>query len=83
MFAKDYGKREELYNCLLNKIRELGRKPSFIEVKQDENMPDPNAYAYWFGSFSQAIDEAWRGYNCHSNKHSIVIKKSINSGKPG
>ena len=82
MFTIRDGKKEELYKCLLKKIQELGRKPSFMEMKLDENMPDPNAYAYWFGSFSQAAEEAWKGYNYH-NKHSTNIKKPVKSDKPG
>ena len=81
MFAIRDDKKEELYKYLLSKIKELGRKPSFMEMKLDKNMPDPNAYAYWFGSFSQAAEEAWKGYNSHNK--SAIIKKSVKSDKPG
>lgn len=83
MFAKDQRRREELYNCLLNKIRELDRKPSFLEVREDRSMPDPNDFAYYFGSFSRATDEVWKGYNLGKSKHSVAIKKPIKIKEPG
>lgn len=86
MFAKDPGKRGELYNALLSKIEELGRKPTFKEVEEDQNMPKPNDYAYYFGSFTEATEEVWKGYNLkkkQSLKKLTIVKKPINSGKPG
>ena len=74
--------KQDLYLCLLRMITELGRKPSFDEVRCDESMPDPNDYAYYFGSFSSAVNEAWEEYNfkkrAQGKKHcSISIKKPI------
>ena len=86
MFAKDPGKRGELYDALLAKIKELGRKPTFAEVKEDQNMPHPNDYAYYFGSFTEAAEEVWKGYNLkkrQSPKKELTIKKLVNPGKPG
>lgn len=79
MFAKDQGRREELYDLLLNKITSLGRKPSFTEVKEDPNMPDPNDFAYYYGSFSSAAEEVWKGYVLKKNisKSPVTIKKPI------
>lgn len=87
MFAKDPGRREELYNFLLAKTEKLGRKPTFAEVKEDQNMPEPNSYAYYFGSFTEAVEVVWKGYDLkHSipKKNKLAIKKPIDkSGKPG
>ena len=85
MFAKDSGRREELYNFLLAKTEKLGRKPTFAEVKEDQNMPEPNSYAYYFGSFTEATEVVWKGYNLkHIPKNKLAIKKPITkSGEPG
>ena len=86
MFAKDPGRRGELYNALLAKIEQLGRKPTFAEVKEDQNMPEPNDYAYYFGSFTKAADEVWKGYNVKSSLRKgnpIAVKKPIKPVKPG
>lgn len=74
--------KQDLYEALLSKIFELGREPSFIEVREDENMPDPNDYAYYFGSFSAALKEAMEEYNFRKRapgkKHCpISIKKPV------
>ena len=83
MFAPNSKKREYLSNCLLKKMNELGRRPTYDEVKADENMPEPNDYAYYFRSFSEAVDEVWKGYNLKKQKTSITIKKPIKIIKPG
>lgn len=75
--------REGMYNSLLRKIAELGREPSFEEVKMDISMPDPNDYAYYFGSFSNALHEAWGEYNFNRMRNErrghahISVKKPI------
>lgn len=55
--------KEELHEDLLKKIEELGRKPTFQEVKQDPAMADPNEYAYHYRSFSDAVDQVWQAYS--------------------
>ena len=83
MFTKDQRRGEELYSCLLKKIREIDRKPSFSEVKEDRGMPDPNDFAYYFGSFTDAVNQAWEGYNQEKTGHSVVVKKPIKIKEPG
>ena len=80
MFIQSSGKKEELLKSLLDKIDKLGRAPSFSEVKDDPKMPDPNDYAYFFTSFTDAVKEAWGKYNYDkgtNKKTSITIKKPI------
>ncbi len=75
------GRKKELYDALLLKIEMLGRKPSYEEVKSDSDMAEPNDYAYYFGSFSNALSEAWGEYiynkGAAGRTASIVIKKPI------
>lgn len=52
-------KREQYMGLLRQKTRDLGRKVTFEDVKNDPKMPNPNDYAFYAGSFSNAADEAW------------------------
>lgn len=54
--------KEELFRDLFRKIESLGRKPTFQEVRCDPDMADPNEYAYYYRSFSDAVDQAWQIY---------------------
>ena len=77
MFAKDTGKKQGLYNALLAKTKELGRRPTYAEVRDDKNMPMPNDYAYYFRSFTDAVEEVWKGYNVGSDTKKVSIKRPI------
>ena len=80
MFIQSSNRKDELLDSLLSKINELGRKPSFDEVKNDPNMPNPNDYAYFFTSFTDAVKEAWGKYNFNkgtNRRSSIIVKKPI------
>ena len=83
----DSSKKDEMLNLLVLKTKELGRRPSFTEVREDQNMPDPNDYAYHFRSFTDAAEIAWRGYESSTRKGTLAIKKSIKpikvTKKPG
>ena len=50
----------EMFDKLVDMALRLGRDPTFDEVKQDPAMPHPNDYAYYFGSFTDALKEAHR-----------------------
>lgn len=83
----DSSKKDEMLNLLVSKTKELGRRPSFTEVREDKDMPDPNDYAYHFRSFTDAAEIAWRGYESSTRKGTLAIKKTIkpikNIRKPG
>lgn len=83
----DSSKKDEMLSVLVSKTKELGRRPSYTEVKEDKSMPDPNDYAYHFKSFTDATEVAWRGYQSSTRKGTLAIKKSIkpikNIRKPG
>lgn len=51
--------REELFKQLVEKTEVLGRKVTFDEFDQDENLPKANSFAYYYGSFDVAAQEAW------------------------
>jgi hypothetical protein len=50
----------EMFDKLVGMALRLGRDPSFKEVEQDPTMPHPNDFAYYFGSFSEALKQAHR-----------------------
>lgn len=76
--------KDELYKDLLRKTEKLGRKPTFIEVRNDQEMADPNDYAYHFRSFSDAIDEVWRVYSFRKTEERVRVaeKTDQNLQKP-
>ena len=73
MFKKS---KEELYNDLMRKTEELGRRPTFADVRDDPNMDNPNDYAYHFRSFTDAVDEVWRAYSFHKTEQKLMVKKA-------
>ena len=55
---------------LIQKALQLGRAPSFDEVNDDPEMPHPNSYAPYFGSFGEACNRACREAFVH--KRSVL-----------
>ncbi len=53
-------KEREMFDKLVAMAIRLGRDPTFKEVEQDPALPHPNDYAYFFGSFTEALNEAHR-----------------------
>lgn len=51
--------KETLFELLLKKTQELGRELSFEEARNDPDLPNPNEYAYYFGSFSEVAKKAF------------------------
>ena len=49
-----------LMELLVEKTRQAGHIISFKEASQDPEMVEPNNYAPYFGSFSEATKIAWR-----------------------
>ena len=52
--------REELMEMLVNKTRAVGHMVSFKEASEDPDLVDPNNFAFYYGSFSEAAAIAWR-----------------------
>lgn len=52
----DYTNRKEALELLAKKWRELGRRPSFDDIKNDPEMPEPNYYATQWGSLDKALN---------------------------
>lgn len=50
----------KMLDQLVEMALRLGRDPTFTEVDQDPAMPKANSYAYFFGSFTDAMKEAHR-----------------------
>lgn len=54
--------KDELFDKLLQKTEELGHEVSHLEMRSDKQMPNPNDYAYYYGSFSNAAHRAYLKY---------------------
>ena len=54
--------KDELFEKLVQKTKELGRRVSFSEMRDDPSMPEPNQFAFYFGSFANAAEKAFGEY---------------------
>ena len=70
-------KRKELFEKLCKKTRELGKKVTPQEAFKDEKFPNPNEFAYYYGSFTAAADEAYRAVYPSKETPKIAVKKLI------
>ena len=52
--------KKSLFEKLMRKTKELGRRVSFSEMQEDPAMPSPNQYAFYYGSFDEASKMAER-----------------------
>ena len=52
--------KEELMNILVKKTTEAGHLLTFDEANSDLTMIQPNFYAFYYGSFSEAAQIAWK-----------------------
>lgn len=59
MWLDNESRRERYIRLLSTKMRELQRKPTFAEMRADPMMPSPNDYAFYWGSFDEAVEEIW------------------------
>ncbi|GEM_PF-3313134 len=50
----------EMLDALVAFMKRLGRDPTFMEAKAEPSLPEPNDYAYYFGSFTEAVKDAHR-----------------------
>ena len=66
----------ESFRKLVEMTRRLGRAPSFKEVLDDPSMPNPNDFAYYFGSYTEASRRA-----CYEALGSMRAKYHIESKK--
>lgn len=79
---------EELMEMLVEKTLALGHMVSFREACEDPDLVDPNSYAFYYGSFSEATKIAWKKANDprrdESNKElpNTVTISTPNSKKP-
>ncbi|MDO4979236.1 MAG: hypothetical protein Q4E47_03760 [Candidatus Saccharibacteria bacterium] len=74
MFIGEHGRK--IYAQLLEKAKKLGRPPTFDEVVNDEHLPHPNEYAYYFTSFSEAIEQVKKDLHFADPKQEgVAIKK--------
>ncbi len=73
--------KEELFLSLLEKTRELGRQAKFQEVEDDPNMCRANDFAYHFGSFTEAAEEAYRAYCREMKNGSLEAKVKVDFSK--
>ncbi|MBR1939118.1 hypothetical protein IJ847_00080 [Candidatus Saccharibacteria bacterium] len=50
----------KMFDKLIDFALQLGRDPSFEEVAQNPALPHPNDYAFYFGSYTEALKQAHR-----------------------
>ena len=67
-------RKEELFQKLVDKTRELDRQVSFSEMCEDPRMPPANEYAYYFGSFAAAASRAYQKVKPAPLKVAVKIK---------
>ena len=58
MYFSGNNKKEQIFNLLVMKTRELGRQVTFAEADGDDRLPNANDYAYYYGEFAKAAEEA-------------------------
>lgn len=57
MWLSEETRRQRYTRLLLTKMQELQREPTPAEMRSDPRMPDPNDYAFYWRSFSEAVKE--------------------------
>lgn len=60
--------RESYVQIMMKKMYELQRKPTFNEVKEDQRMPHPNGYAFYWRSFDEAVEVIWAKTDLHKKE---------------
>lgn len=66
---------EDLMNLLVEKTKALGRMLTFADASNDPEMVQPNNYAYYFGSFGQAAEIAWRRARSSNSSSSGLVEQ--------
>ena len=72
MWLNHQSRRERCAELLLLKMRELKRKPTAAEMRDDSRMPDPNDYAFYWRSFDEAVDTIWLQADVQTEKRAVV-----------
>ena len=65
MYFSGNDKREQMFKLLVMKTRELGRQVTFAEAEDDDRLPKANDYAYYYGEYAKAAEEALRYVKYH------------------
>lgn len=76
MWLDQETRRERYARLLVAKMCELQRRPTNDEVKQDPSMPQPNDYAFYWGSFEQAVNDLWSKVRLH-----VIGEGGVNMAK--
>lgn len=66
--------RDVLFKELVKKTEASGHQITFEEMANDPKMPNPNEYAFYFGSFANASAEVWRSVN---SACTVITKRPI------
>ena len=69
--------KNELFAILLKKTEELGRQVTTSDFREDPTLPDPNNYAFSFGRFERAAEQAYREVHSKELPRKVVLKKPI------
>lgn len=87
-----YGKHKEgLLGLLFNLSEELDRVPTFEDVLNHPKMPHPNTFAFYFGSFGNAIEmvegrrrfQRWREGKTLEKERPIEVKREPEEERKG
>lgn len=70
--------RQQLFDILVKKTKELGREVTFQEMEEDPGMPSPNDYAFYYGSFSNATKVAYNYVLNGGNTKPSEVLQGIN-----
>ncbi len=67
----------EMLDALVAFMKRLGRDPTFMEAKAEPSLPEPNDYAYYFGSFTEAVKDAHRKALVYKEQPKIAKATSV------
>ena len=77
MFAPREDSKKQLFAILLKKTEELGRQATTSDFREDPALPDPNSYAFPFGSFENAAKRAYEEVHSRGLPKKVLIKRPI------
>ncbi|MBR5647861.1 hypothetical protein IKW73_02940 [Candidatus Saccharibacteria bacterium] len=77
MDGKEY-RSDQLMNALVKATAAAGHQLTFEEALKTEGLPEPNTFAYYWKTYEQAAQAAWRKVQLEKEgaKDNTVVKMS-------
>ena len=69
--------KEEMFNLLVMKTRELGRLVTFEEADADERLPKANNYSWHWEEYSKAAEAAWSYVKRYDENGVEIVPKGV------